>query len=284
MAFTATRPITNGTATFRRIRHGAACLVALCAVEWAAAAPRPNLGVVDVDLALVLAVDVSPSMSQAEQRAQREGYISAFRQPSLARVLASGPTGRIAVLYLEWAGQRQQSVIIPWTVLSDGRDAIALADALRGQPLTQGVGTSISGALSAAAQLLDRSGMRSTRRVIDLSGDGPNNTGPSVTAVRTALAARGITINGLPIAISRDTATDSFASYGESYLDRYFEQCVIGGPGAFTVGITDAGDFESAIARKLMLEIATRPLPAIPAAYSRPPGFDCASAGERPGR
>ncbi|TGR63521.1 DUF1194 domain-containing protein, partial [Mesorhizobium sp. M2D.F.Ca.ET.223.01.1.1] len=103
----------------------------------------------------------------------------------------------------------------------------------------------VSGALSAAAQLLDRSGMRSTRRVIDLSGDGPNNTGPSVTAVRTALAARGITINGLPIAISRDTATDSFASYGESYLDRYFEQCVIGRSRAFTVGITESGDLNS---------------------------------------
>src|SRR5262245_2040745 len=175
-----------------------------------------------VDLQLILAVDVSPSMSSDEQRVQRDGYVSAFRHPDIVTAIKSGGTGRIAVLYLEWAGPSQQTVIVPWTTVDGLDDAQAFADRLAALPLTEGRGTSISGALSAARGLFARSGLHSSRKVIDVSGDGPNNIGPPVDAVRSALLAEDVTINGLPIALARNGGADRFAKYDGSGLQSYF--------------------------------------------------------------
>jgi hypothetical protein len=239
-----------------------------------------------VDLQLILAVDVSPSMSRDEQRVQRDGYVSAFRHPDIARAVRSGETGRIAVLYLEWAGPGQQTVIIPWTIVAGFDDTRALADRLAALSLTEGRGTSISGALSAAKDLFANSDLRSPRKVIDISGDGPNNVGAPVDAARQSLLAADVTINGLPIALPRKGRADRFARYDGSSLQSYFEDCVIGGPDAFTVGVTEAGMFATAIRRKLVREISANFGKVIPAAYSSGSGprVDCGAVGQSPGR
>jgi hypothetical protein len=217
---------------------------------------RPADDLAEVDLQLILAVDVSPSMSKVEQRVQRDGYVGAFRHADIARAIKSGERGRIAVLYLEWAGPRQQTVIMPWTIVESLDDALTLADRLAALPLTEGRGTSISGALSAANDLFAKSGLRSPRRVIDVSGDGPNNAGALLDPIRQVLLAEGVTINGLPIALPRIGGADGFAMYDRSNLQSYFERCVIGGPDAFAIGVTEAAMFATAVRRKLVREIS----------------------------
>jgi hypothetical protein len=243
-------------------------------------------GPADVDLQLILAVDVSPSMSKDEQRVQRDGYVSAFRHPDIATAIKSGETGRIAVLYLEWAGPGQQTVIVPWTTLDGLDDITSLADKLAALSLTEGRGTSISGALSAAQNLFATSGLISPRKVIDVSGDGPNNIGLPIDAIRETLLADGVTINGLPIALPSSGGADRFARYGGSGLQSYFEDCVIGGPDAFTVGVTETGMFATAIRRKLVREISADFGRVIPAAYIARPArrADCNAIGQAPGR
>jgi hypothetical protein len=247
---------------------------------------RPAGGLAEVDLQLILAVDVSPSMSKVEQRVQRGGYISAFRHADIARASKSGERGRIAVLYLEWAGPRQQTVIVPWTILESNDDALTLADRLAALPLTEGRGTSISGALSAANDLFATSGLRSPRRVVDVSGDGPNNAGALLDPIRQVLLAEGVTINGLPISLPRIGGVDGFAMYDRSNLQSYFERCVIGGPDAFAIGVTDAAMFATAVRRKLVREISMNMDRVIYAAYTERSGptVDCNMIGQLPGR
>jgi hypothetical protein len=278
--------------TVRSLTLGCA-LLTLCTTACQAAGPeRPVSDAIDVDLKLILAVDVSTSMSEAEQRTQRDGYVSAFHHPALAAAIESGALGRVAVLYLEWAGPRHRSVIVPWTVLDDSDDASAMADLLAAQPLTQAPGTSISSSLIVAGEQFALGSVRSPREVIDISADGGNNSGPPLAPVRESLLARGITINGLPIALGDDRRTLSsspdsgYSSYSAGYLQSYFEHCVIGGPGAFLIGVTEADLFKAAILRKLVLEVAERPAPVIPASHSLSSGqfFDCSSVGEVPGR
>lgn len=240
----------------------------------------------EVDLALVLAVDVSSSMNEIEQRAQRDGYVSAFRHPELLRSIESGPRGRIAVAYVEWAGPGYQHVLIPWTVL-DGPDAVALfAGALAAWPLVTEAGTSISDGLAFAGSLFATGVVPSDRQIIDVSGDGPNNAGPPVTPVRDWLVGLGVTVNGLAISLPRDDEPDAADVFGEHYVEAYYEACVIGGPGAFVIAVHDAAQFEVAIRRKLVLEIAGLPARLMHAAYrpSSAQAIDCATVGERPGR
>lgn len=222
-----------------------------------------------VDLQLVLAVDTSRSMDDDEQRLQRAGYVAALRDPEVIRAIESGPLGRIAVTYVEWAGQGLQSVLVPWTLI-DGADAAArVADQLAAIPRQRMRRTSISDALTFSAAHFSGSGFTSTRRVIDISGDGPNNHGFLVTGARDAVLDQGITINGLPIMLK--TAWPS-GFFDVRDLDLYYEDCVIGGFGAFIVTIQDADEFANAIRRKLILEIAGRqPGPRlIPAQWTDP--------------
>lgn len=236
-----------------------------------------------VDLELVLAVDVSSSMSAAEQQVQRDGYVNAFRHPDLIRAIGSGARGAIAVAYLEWAGPRYQRIVMPWTIIGSAGDAERFADALSTKPIVAEAGTSISGGLLAAAALLEHGLATAERRVVDISGDGPNNAGPPIGPVRDMLAGSGIAINGLPVSLAHN-GSNGFQSFGRQYLSLYYEHCVIGGPDAFVIGIDDLAMFEVAIRRKLLLEIAGRPARTRLASYTRPGtvAFDCSMPGTVP--
>ena len=270
------------------LRLTGACLLTLffAVAPQAHSTDRPAGGLAEVDLQLILAVDVSPSMSSAEQRVQRDGYVEAFRHADIARAIRSGERGRIAVLYLEWSGPSQQTVIVPWTIVESRGDALNLADRLAALSLTEGPGTSISGALSAANYLFAKSGLRSPRSVVDLSGDGPNNAGALVDPIRQVLIAEGVTINGLPIALPRTGTADGFARYDPSNLQSYFERCVIGGPDAFAIGVTEAATLAAAVRRKLVREISMDMDQVIYTAYTERSGrtVDCNMIGQLPGR
>ncbi|WP_256439471.1 DUF1194 domain-containing protein [Microvirga yunnanensis] len=207
-----------------------------------------------VDLSLVLAVDVSASMEPVEQELQRAGFIEAFRSPALYDAVRRGVLGRIAVTYIEWAGETEQSVVIPWTVIKQPTDAIIFADLLSQAPLHSGGFTSLSGVIEFGMRLLEDSHMEATRQAIDISGDGPNNKGRPVTWARDDALARGIVINGLPIMIHRPSVFPEMEN-----LDGYFRECVIGGPGSFMIPVQDPAQFMEAIRAKLIREIAGRP-------------------------
>ena len=214
-------------------------------------------GATEVDVELVFAVDISYSMDTNEQRLQRQGYVEAFRSEQFLNALKSGSTGRIAVVYMQWASEYDQDVLIPWTLIDGPESASAFADALSHAPYRRAQRTSISGAIDAAMKLFDGNGFASARQVIDVSGDGPNNSGRPVTAARDDALAQGVTINGLPLVGIR--AYISPADIAE--LDIYYEDCVIGGFDAFMVPIRDARSFVEATRTKLVREIASVPAP-----------------------
>lgn len=249
----------------------------LCAA-WLACAASPAAAQVPVDLELVLAVDVSLSMDIDEQRLQRDGYVSAFRDTEVQKAIMSGPSGRIAVTYLEWAGPQTQQVIVPWTVIDSAAAATALADRLEATPITRARMTSISGALQFAHGLFASSGVRGLRRAIDVSGDGPNNAGGPVNLVRDRVVADGIVINGLPLVLK---APGSF--FDHPHLDQYYTECVIGGTGAFMIPVRERAEFRTATRRKLLLEISGAPVTAriVPVQNPVPGDGDDCMVGER---
>lgn len=232
----------------------------LPALAMLALAPLPDAArgqETEVDLELVLAVDVSLSMDEDEQRLQRQGYVAAFRHADVIRAIRTGIHGRIAVAFVEWAGDDVQRLVVPWTVVDGASTAAAFADALEKEPIAGRRRTSISGVLLYAAGLFESNGFKGLRRVIDVSGDGPNNMGPPVAATRDQVIGSGIVINGLPIVLKLGDPA-GFHQVGD--LDFYYKDCVIGGPGAFLIGVRDAREFPEAIRKKLILEIAgTRP-------------------------
>ena len=182
-----------------------------------------------VDLELVLAVDVSGSMDEEEHILQRQGYVAAFRHPEVINTIMSGFIGRVAVTYVEWAGPVSQVVTVPWRIV-DGKDSAgAFADILADEPIAFIRGTSISGGIGFAAGLFDDNGIEGTRRVIDVSGDGPNNMGGPVEAARDRALTQGIVINGLPLLLKPRTY---FLTDGAG-LDDYYRDCVIRWSGLF---------------------------------------------------
>lgn len=228
---------------------------------------------VPVDLELVLAVDMSRSMDTDEQALQRQGYIAALTHPEVIQAIGTGPLGRIAVTYVEWSGPVSQRVVAPWTVIENAETAEAFAARIVPTPFDGRFGTSISSSLVFAAGLFDGNGFEGERRTIDISGDGPNNSGVPVTPIRDMVIERGIVINGLPIMLK---PSSGIGLYGIPDLDTYYEDCVIGGPGAFIVSVDKLEHFEAAIRRKLVLEIAARPSLVIPAAErEKPQRVDC---------
>ena len=246
------------------------------------ALPAAPASAVDVDLELVLAVDISRSMDYDEQRLQRDGYVQALKHPEVIQAIGSGPLGRIAVTYLEWAGPLHQATIVPWTVLAGRADAEAFADRIAEAPIVRERGTSISGGLLFSAGQFGGSGARGVRRAIDVSGDGPNNTGSPVAPMRDRVVADGITINGLPIMLKTSVFSSPFSIPN---LDVYYEDCVIGGPGAFMITVDDLSRFGVAIRRKLVLEIAGLPARVVPAAiFQAPPRVDCMIGEKMRGR
>ncbi len=234
-------------------------------------------GAVAVDVELVIAVDVSYSMDPEEQALQREGYIMALTSREFLRALHQGANGKIAVTYFEWAGQFDQKIVMPWRLIDGPEAADAVAAEIARAPYRRASRTSISGALRFAKPLFDNSGYRGLRRVIDVSGDGANNNGPLVVATRDDVLASGITINGLPIMLKRP----NIGSIDIENLDVYYEDCVIGGPGAFVIPIREREKFIEATRTKLVLEIAGRELqPRVVPASSQAPRISC-TIGEK---
>lgn len=220
-----------------------ACLACAQAVPVASSPDVPA-----VDVKLVLAVDISLSMDENEFALQRAGYVEALRHPDFIQAVRSGNTGRIALAYFEWAGTVRDDAVISWQIIDSTESANRFADKVAARPFRSFRGTSISTALAFGAGLFDRTNFGSERSVIDISGDGPNNIGPPVTATRDAATAKGIIINGLPILINPSTTF--------SHLDQYYAQCVTGGPGSFVLPIYAAAEFSTAIRRKLILEVS----------------------------
>jgi len=229
----------------------------------------------EVDLALVLAVDVSRSMDRDEQELQRHGFIEAFRSPLVHDAIRKGMLGRISVTYVEWAGMDDQKVIVPWTVLEDAESSTTFADELSRTAIGRTGRTSISGVIDFGVRLLQETGVAPMRRVIDISGDGPNSSGRSVEQARDKAVAQGVTINGLPIMLKRPSGFGDMDN-----LDVYYRDCVIGGEGAFLVSVREPQQFAEAIRTKIIREIAARPTEPLIRQIQIEPRTDCA-AGER---
>jgi hypothetical protein len=266
----------------RRVTWAASGAVAAVAVGalsvavWAAPG-RPRLadrgpGAVPVDLELVLAVDVSYSMDPDEQALQREGYAMALTSKEFMQALREGANGRIAVTYVEWAGQFDQRIVVPWQLIEGPESADAVAAEIAAAPYRRASRTSISGALEFAKPLFDHSGYRGLRRVIDVSGDGANNSGRLIVPTRDEVISAGITINGLPIMLKRANA----GTMDIKNLDVYYEDCVVGGPGAFVLPIRERSKFIEATRTKLVLEVAgRRPEPHVIRASAQAPRISC---------
>jgi hypothetical protein len=221
-----------------RILCGAAAL--LLAAQF-----TPAMAQSEVDLQLVLAVDASGSVSHQRFELQKQGYVAAFRHPRVLQAILSGLNQSIAVTMFQWTGPALQVITVKWALIKDAESIRGFADGIEQAPRQLfGGGTSISGALDTGVALLNDSPYKAARRIIDVSGDGPNNRGRSVTRARDEAVAARIGINGLPILALDPT------------LDQYYEENVIGGPGAFVVAAKDYETFAEAILKKLITEIA----------------------------
>ena len=210
-----------------------------------------------VDVKLVLAVDVSGSIDSEEYQMQHEGYAGAFESKSVLEAIESGQNQQIAVTFVEWSGFGHQRQLVPWTVIRDADGARAFADQIRNAPRAFSDWTSISDSLDYCTLLFKDSGVEPIRMVIDVSGDGVNNNGRPVTAARDDAVAAGVTINGLPI-LNEDPS-----------LDGYYQENVIGGPGAFKIPVQDFQTFSQALLGKLVREIASLPRPITVASLER---------------
>ena len=204
------------------ILFASALFAAAAIVSFGIAAPRgPQLAQsaaeTPVDVQLVLAVDVSYSMDPDEQQLQREGYMAAITSTEFMQALRHGMHGRIAVTYFEWAGIHHQQIIVPWRLIDGPESADGFAADIARARYTRASRTSISGALLFGMPLFEGSGYRGLRRVIDVSGDGPNNAGVPVTGIRDELIADGIVINGLPIVLKRASSWGMFDLETVSY-------------------------------------------------------------------
>jgi len=212
------------------------------------AAPAPPPARTDVSVALVLAVDTSFSVSNDRFELQKRGYAAAFRNPQVLNAIRSLSGQSMAVTMFQWTGPFLHLVVVDWAAVKDEASAGAFADAIAAAPrqLFRG-GTSISGAIDYARELLAQSPFKGARRIIDISGDGSNNSGRPVTAARDEAVAAGAVINGLPILTV------------EPGLDRYYYDNVIGGPGGFMIPVANYDNFADAILKKLINEIAAGP-------------------------
>jgi hypothetical protein len=257
--------------------------LAVCALVFAlAVGPAAAQRQASVDLELVLAVDVSRSMDEEEQTLQRDGYIQAFRHKALIQAIKAGAGGAIAVTYVEWA--ESANTAVPWTIISNAAEAEAFAAKLEAAPLYTERRTSISSAIEYAVQQIDGNDITGARRVIDISGDGPNNYGTTITQARDAAVAKRVTINGIPLLMNTQNQY-----YDLPDLDKYYRDCVIGGQGAFIMPVKTMAAFAATLRAKLVSEVAgidPSPAPGQPlfqlAQATRVEKTDCL-AGERRG-
>ena len=222
----------------RKIGRVLFALIAACAVAAPPAWSR------DVDLALILAIDVSGSVNAERWELQRRGYEAAFKSPEVLQSITSGPHKAIAVTMVEWSGYSHQQQVVEWTVISDELSAATFASLMAEAPRVYSDWTSISAALDFSTPLFKKSGVTAGRNVIDVSGDGVNNQGRPIDEAREQAVAQGIVINGLPILSEYEA------------LDGYYEDHVIGGAGAFMEVVKDYSTFSKAVLAKLVREIA----------------------------
>ncbi|WP_299814777.1 DUF1194 domain-containing protein [uncultured Roseibium sp.] len=213
-----------------------------------------------VDVALVLAVDVSRSMSPEELLIQRKGYAAAVSSPDVVRAIELGAYGRIAMMMFEWANDGHAREIVAWSVIENQADAFGFAEKILADTTYGQRRTSISGAIRHAASLLKEADYSADRRVIDISGDGPNNQGTPVTLARDAAVESGLVINGLPLM----TRGGVGYQFNIPDLDEYYRRCVIGGPASFVIPVNDWAQFPEAVRRKLILEIGGLTPPEVP--------------------
>jgi Protein of unknown function (DUF1194) len=254
-------------------------------VATSAAPPRDESGRImadkggetQVDVELILATDISYSMDMDELAVQREGYADAIVSKEFLQALKAGPTGKIAITYFEWAASSDQKILIPWRVIDGPESAGAVSDEIRKTPIRRASRTSISGAIYFAMPLFEENQYKGLRRVIDISGDGPNNNGAPVVPARDEALSKGIVINGLPIMVKEP----SYSTMDIDNLDWYYEDCVIGGPGSFVVPIKDREKFKEAIRTKLLQEVADRtPAPRVVPVAEKEPRVSC-TIGEK---
>jgi hypothetical protein len=264
--------------TYPVVIAAAAIAAAALVAGWTGglAAPSPKLAdtrpsAVPVDVELVLAVDISNSMDPEEQELQRQGYVAALTSKEFLMALRSGAHAKVALTYFEWAGLYDQTILMPWRLIEGPESAEAVAREIAAAPYRRAPRTSIYGALQFAKPLFDASGYRGFRRVIDISGDGVNNMGPPAAEMRDQVVKAGVTINGLPIMLSRRGGYGMWRMAYE-HLDVYYEDCVIGGPGSFVIAIRQRDQFKEATRNKLVQEVAGLALPArvVPAQAKRP--------------
>ena len=219
-----------------------------------------------VDLLLVLAADVSRSVTEPKFKLQREGAAAAITHPDVVTAITSGPNRRIAVCFVEWATAGQQNIVIDWTVIDDGEAARSFGDKLVELPRSFAGSTSISHAIDFSVIQLERAPFKTERRVIDISGDGNNNSGRSVTDARDDALAKGVTINALVILTPLSESFRPEHTNPPGGLEKYFQDNVIGGFGAFTVVAETHESFGRALTKKLIAEIAGLPRPQLAAA------------------
>jgi hypothetical protein len=250
-------------------------VVALLGLALVLAAPAARAADA-VDLLLVLAADVSRSVTEPKFKLQREGAAAAISDPEVVRAMTSGPHRRIAVCFVEWATVGQQAVVIDWTVIAGAADARSFGGRLVEAPRSFLGSTSISGAIDFSMRQLERAPFTAERRIIDISGDGNNNSGRPVIDARDEALARDITINALVILTPLNESFRPEHTNPPGGLEKYFKDNVIGGPGAFTVVAEGHEAFGRALTKKLIQEIAARePSPVlgggVPANPTRPP-------------
>ena len=225
----------------------------------------------EVDVELALMVDVSRSMGPSELEIQRRGYAEAIASDEVVGAILNGFTGRIALTYVEWAGSGSNRVIIPWTLIDSREAAEAISEELTSNFSFGMRRTSITGAIQFAVEDMEMNEFDGLRRVIDISGDGPNNQGGSVERARDTAVEKGYVINGLPL-----MTQDGNSFWDLDDLDLYYETCVIGGPGAFVIPVRDWAEFPLAVRRKIVLELVGPPEVLIPARTGwRIDGYDC---------
>jgi len=215
----------------------------------------------DVDVALVLVTDVSRSVDDGEFKLEKDGYLSAFTNPKVIQAIQGGPLGKIAVAYVEFASSFEVRTVLDWMVIKDRASAEAFTQQLTAAPRSFWGRTSISAGIDEAAQLLAENGLNATRRVIDVCGDGTNNAGREAGNARDDAIKAGITINGLAI-INDHPVSWTFAHVQPpGGLANYYRENVTGGPGSFVLEVHDFASFGEAMTRKLVEEIALRPVP-----------------------
>jgi hypothetical protein len=214
-----------------------------------------------VDLLLVLASDVSRSVDFAKFKLQRDGYAKAIADPNVIKAVTSGPHGRVAISFVEWAGPGQQKIVVDWTLIDGPAAAGQFADQVLKVPRSFSDRTSISGAIDFAVAQLERAPFQGARRTIDISGDGTNNAGAEVTATRDRALALGITINGLVILTESPQPWNAEHTNPPGGLEDYYRTNVIGGPGGFVLAAQDFSSFGEAIIKKLIAEVAMLPGP-----------------------